>query len=213
MTSLYGGHGPKHTFDHEAYRGLPKPDVATSVNSLLFDEPSGDRKYNKSVTAQLDEVMWQCVQDLIANKKLPFDGHMATLFRHALAMTIESLEMYLDETGKTLFRSMMDQQRRLTRERIIVTVDALIDSQVENLRFWTGKGDWRMVVRDMRRFIEEVKDYPEPTWREHTAQIWLRHSGVRALSKHWEERMKDDDLKSWQDAVRVQKEWEVMSGE
>jgi hypothetical protein len=214
MTSLYGPSiGGRNHFDEEIHRGLPQPDFVPSLATHLFDEPAGERKYNKSVTFQMDETMWQALQDIIANKNLPFDGHMATALRHALGMTIEALDKHVTENRRTLFREMMNQQARLTRERIIVTVDDLIDKQVENLRFWTSKSNWRMVVRDLSIFQNEVKEYPERAWREHTAQVWLRHGGVKALGKFWEERMKDESLDSWRSVIAVQKKWEDMAGE
>lgn len=201
-------------FDEDVFRGLPMPDVLPSINSLLWDDGNkGDKRYNKTFTFSMNDVMWQTLQDVACHPNMPFDGVLAACVRHALGVTLEQLQGHISEERRTLFRVMMDQQRRLTRERIIVTIDQLIDTQVEHLRFWTGKADWRMVVKDLRKFLEEVKAYPEPAWREHTAQIWMRHQGVRSLRKFWEERMKEDSIEEWRATAAIDVEWAEMAGE
>jgi len=182
------------------------------MSSLLFDESPSGKRYNKSLTIAVSDEMYQTVQDLIANRNLPFAGHMASFGRHAIGIVSEQLEKFLDDDGRTIFRSLMQQQRRLTRERIIVTVDEIIEGQVELLRFWTAKSKWNVVVAEVRSFLGEVQDYPVAEWREHAAQVWLRSPGVKALLSQWNDVMKEDSPKSWRDLVKLQNSFERMAG-
>ena len=201
-----------HSFDDEAWRGLGTVEAERSLSSLLFDESPTGKRYNRSVTIQMSDEMYQAAQDLIANRNLPFNGSMAMFGRHAVALTTESLEQFLDRDGRALFRSMMQQQRRLTRERVIVTIDELVESQVELLRFWSAKAKWNMVAKEIAAFLQEVEGYPEVEWREHASQVWLRSTGVKALLRQWGEVMKEDAPKTWREVVKLQSRFERMAG-
>jgi hypothetical protein len=102
---------------------------------------------------------------------------------------------------RTVWRNLMVQQRRLTRERIIVTIDELVGQQVDQLKFWTHKEKWGEVARGLARFQGEVAGYPSGEWREHVADVWLHHAGVKNLMKIWADRMMNESPSTWQ-AVR-----------
>lgn len=199
-------------FDDDIYYGLGRPAVAKTLNDMLFDDSTSNKKYNRTITAALTPDMYQAMQDLVAHRDLPFQGNMSAAVRHALGVFIEGTELFLEEDGRTIFRSLLQQQRRMTRERIIVTIDELIDQQVDTLRFWSARGKWNEVVRGIEVFVAEVSDYPVAEWREHAALMWLQNPGLRALLRSWQSVMKDDQPSAWRSIEKAWKKMEEMAG-
>ena len=176
-------------FSEEVFRGLPKP--ALQLNDISFDG-STDRKYTRSVPINVTPEMYQAVQELVQHR------NMSSFGRHALGIVIEALEPYMNEDIRTLYRSLMAQQLRLTRERIIVTIDENIDQQVETMRFWTTSLKWDEVLRTMEAFVGEIESLPVAVWKEHAANTWLRHKGLRGLVRAWQGTMKEHSPDHWQ---------------
>ena len=189
---------PSNRFADEVFPGLPGTQARHSLHMYLLDEETSPKKYTRTISFATTPEMYQALQELAAHKDLPFQGSMATLERHATASFILAVEEFLDDDMRTIFRSLMTQQRRLTRERIIVTIDEVIDQQVEQLRFWTHRSKWNEVKRGLDRFLVEVSEYPTNEWREHAADVWLHHDGVRNLMRLWAGRLAEEAPNVWQ---------------
>jgi len=184
-------------FADEMYVGLGVPTSTQSLYNMLTDEDSSPRKYNRTLSFATTAEMYQALQDLIAHKDLPFNGSMSAALRHAAAVFIEVNDQFLSDDQRTIFRSLMEQQRRLTRERIIITIDEVIDQQVDHLRFWSHRGKWNLVARDIARFVNEIEEYREPEWREAAAEAWLHNAGVKQLMRLWADKMHEESPESW----------------
>lgn len=198
-------------FDDETFYGLGRP--ALGLNDILHDDDTSPRKFTRSYSVSLSPEMYQAIQEVAAHRNLPFQGNMAAFVRHAVGITLEQLELFLDEDSRTIFRSLMKQQRRMTRERFIVTIEDSIEQQVDILRFWTAKAKWTEVARSMSAFLAEVEDYPVSAWREHAAGMWLRNQGLRDLLKVWTATMKVDSAADWQQVEAVYKRMERITGD
>ena len=206
------GHGLSK-FTDDIYHGLPAPSIKGSLNDLLFDEHSSPKKYTKTMSLSVTAEMYQAMQELVQHPDLPFEGNMSNAGRHAIAGFIEANEQFLAEDGRTIFRSLMRQQRRLTRERIIITIEDIIGQQVDAWQVWSAHGKWAEVLRQFRMFLAEVQDYPVQEWQEHVARVFLRHDGMKALLKSWAVRMKEDSTASWSEVQRLYHKLEEMAGE
>ena len=57
-------------YDNEIRVGLPHTSVRHSLNSVLHDEPAPDRRYNTSITFQLEASMKTAAQELASHKDL-----------------------------------------------------------------------------------------------------------------------------------------------
>lgn len=187
----------KYDPSDEIYAGLPKPNVRRTLNEYLTDEESSPKRFNRTMSFAVTAEQFQAAQEMVVAKGLPFNGNMSDMLRHALGAFTEAVLPHLPDDIRTIFSSLMAQQRRLTRERIIVTIDEVIDQQVDVLRFWTQREKWGVVVRDLSRFMAEVDEYPEAEWREHLAITWLRHDGVKSLMRTWAERMQSESPGEW----------------
>ena len=196
-------------YEEEVFYGLGRPTLG--INDILHDEDTSAKKFTRNHTASYSPEMYQAMQEIVSHKSLPFAGNMSAFIRHAVGITLEQLELFLDDDSKTIFRSLMTQQRRMTRERFIVTLEDSIDQQVDILRFWTVKAKWGEVVRTAEAFCEEVIGYPVAAWREHAASMWTRNQGLRELLKVWTGTMKDDSPGEWQAIERVWRRMEQMS--
>ena len=201
---------PLHKFEDEVFYGLGRPTLG--MQDILHDDETSPRKFTRTASFSLSPEMYQAAQEIVGHPNLPFAGNMSAMHRHALGNFLETVELFLQEDSKTIFRGLMRQQRRLTRERLIVTIEDSIEQQVDILRFWTAKAKWPEVVRTMSAFIAEVRDYPVVAWREHAASMWLRNAGLRDLLKVWGATMKEDSSEEWQGVERVYKEFEAMTG-
>lgn len=199
-----------HNYDAEVFHGLGKPSL--SIQDVLHDEDSSPRRFTRNIPVQVSPEMYQAMQEVVSHKTLPFNGNMSAFVRHAVGITLESLELFLDDNSRTIFRSLMQQQRRMTRERFIVTIEDSIDQQVDILRFWTAKAKWPEVVRGVEAFLAEMQDYPVQVWREHAASMWLRNAGLRDLLRIWEASMKDDSPQDWQAVEQVWKSIQRIEG-
>lgn len=200
-------------FHEDIYHGLPEPSIKPTLNQLLFDDHSSPKKYTKTMSISMTPEMYQAVQELVQHPDLPFEGNMSNAGRHAVAGFLEANESFLAEDGRTIFRSLMRQQRRLTRERIIITIEDIISQQVEAWQVWTAHGKWAEVLRQFRIFIDEVRDYPVTEWQEHVARVFLRHDGMKALLRSWAVRMKEDAPSSWNEVRKLYDKMEEMAGE
>ena len=190
------------------------PDTKRSMHNLLFDTPSStERRYTKTMSINMEPEMFVMVQNLAAAGVLPFDGSQSAFGRHAIGIVSEALQEYVDEDVKTIFAAMMAQTRRLTRERIILEVDELIDQQVDHLAFWSKKGKWSRVLGSLEHWLEETRAYPVFEWKEHAAQQVLRDEGVRKLRGQWDGLMKDEDVRSWRKVGQVFRGFEELAGE
>ena len=198
-------------FSDETFYGLGAPTLG--LNDILHDDDTSPKKFARSYSVSLSPEMYQAIKEIAAHRNLPFQGNMAAFVRHALGITLEQLELFLDDDSRTIFRSLMKQQRRMTRERFIVTIEDSIEQQVDILRFWTAKAKWTEVARSMSAFLAEVEDFPVTAWREHTASMWLRNQGLKDLLKVWTGTMKEDSSTDWQVVEEVWKKMERITGE
>lgn len=196
-------------FEDEIFYGLGRPQL--SIQDVLHDDATSAKKFTRSHTTAYSPEMFQAMQELAAHRNLPFGGNVSALERHAVGNVLEQLEQFLDENTRTIFRAFMQQQRRLTRERFIVTIEDALEQQVDILRFWTAKGKWGEVVRTAQAFQEEVAEYPVAVWREHAASVWLRNAGLRDLLKVWGNTMKEDSPQDWQAIEQVYKRMERLA--
>ena len=192
-------------YDDEVFRGLGRPQLG--INDILHDEESSPRRFTRSVPVQVSPEMYQAIQEIVAHRNLPFNGNMSAFVRHALGITLEQLEEFLAEDSRTIYRALVAQQRRMTRERFVVTIEDSIDQQVDLLRFWTAKGKWAEVVRSMEAFVNEVAEYPVVAWREHAAGMWLRNAALKEQLHVWEQTMKNDSQADW---ANMQRQWRRM---
>lgn len=197
-------------FEDEIFRGLGRPSLG--IQDILHDDETSPRKFTRNHTASYSPEMYQAMQEIVSHRSLPFAGNMSAFIRHAVGITLEQLSLFLDEDSRTIFRALMTQQRRMTRERFIVTIEDSIDQQVDILRFWTAKAKWSEVARTASAFCQEVEEYPISAWREHAATMWLRNTGLRELLKVWAGTMKEDSQADWQEIERVYKMMEGMTG-
>ena len=184
-------------YNAELFPHLPPVEAGKALHEYLQDEDTSPKKFTRTVSFATTPEMFQALQELASNRDLPFQGVMGNVLRHAAASFIESVENFLDDDMRTIFRSLMLQQRRLTRERVVITIDEVIDQQVEQLRFWTHRGKWTEVTRGLRRFADELADYPNAEWREHAADVWLHHDGVKTLMRLWASRMAEESPATW----------------
>ncbi len=196
MTSL-----SKPRFDDDLYFSLPEVNAGRNLATYVMDEETSPKKFTRTLSVGMTPEMYQAIQELATNKNLPFNGVMNNLGRHAFAAFIDSVDNFLEEDMKTIWRSLMTQQRRLTRERVIVSIDDIIDQQVEQLRFWSHRSKWNEVKRGLARFRDELDGYPNAEWREHAADTWLHHDGVKRLMQLWSTRLVEESPGTWQ-AVR-----------
>lgn len=189
--------------------GLAEPDVLYSLGHQLYDADSSPKKFTRSLTVNMTPEMLSAIQELASAKDLPFNGVMGDFGRFAFASTIDALEEYLDSNMAVIWRNLQLQTRRLTRERMVMSIDELIDQQVEQLRFWTQKNKWREVERGLDAFATEISDYPSADWKEHAADTWLRHDSVRALMRLWAQRLQSEAPSAW---LAVRRFTELMEG-
>ena len=196
-------------FDDEVFRGLGRP--ALGINDILHDDATSPRKFTKGIPVQVSPEMYQAMQEMVAHRALPFDGNMSAFVRHCVGNNLEELEDFLDDNSRTIYRALVNQQKRMTRERFIVTIEDTIDQQVDILRFWTVKAKWSEVIRGLVAFASEVQEYPVAVWREHAATMWVRNAGLKELLKVWTHIMKEDSPHDWQVVERVWKEMETLS--
>lgn len=198
--------------DHIHYSAAQGADMVGSLDELFFDEAKSSSKGLTKVTFGMDPAVYDSLQVIIHHKDLGFQGNASDFLRHATSVALEPLEKFMGEEVRTMYRAFMAQKRRLGRERIIATIEELIQQQADALEFWTGKAKWTPVVRGIGRFLEEVREYPHFEWREHAAQEWLAHVDIKRLLKIWEERMGDEAPKQWQDVRKLFAKWEEMAG-
>ena len=198
--------------DHIHYSAAQGADMVGSLDSLFFDETKSSSKGLVKVTFGMPPEIYDAVQAVIHHKDLGFQGNMSDYLRHTTCVGTEPLDKFMGEEIRTMFRAFMAQQRRLGRERLIATIEELIQQQAEALQFWTDKGKWTPIVRGINAFLGEVKDYPQFEWREHAAQEWLAHPDIKKLLRLWGERMNDEAPKAWQDVKRLFEKWEEMAG-
>ena len=198
-------------FDEEVFYGLGRP--VLGMQDILHDDETSPRKFTRTASFSLSPEMYQAAQEIVGHPNLPFAGNMSAMHRHALGSFLETVELFLQEDSRTIFRSLMKQQRRLTRERLIVTIEDSIEQQVDILRFWTAKAKWPEVVRTMQAFLGEIEEYPVAAWREHAASMWLRNAGLRELLKVWSGTLKEDSLADWQAVEAVYKKVERITGD
>lgn len=184
-------------WNDELYPALPVVNGGGLIHHVLYDEDTSPKKFTRSLTTPMTPEMLMALQELATNKNLPFQGVLNNLSRHNHAAGIISLEEFLDGDMRSIWRSLTVQQRRLTRERVIVTIDEVIDQQVEQLQFWSRRSKWEEVIRSLRAFMQEVDDYPTADWREHVAETWLRNEGVKGLMRFWAEKMREEAPVSW----------------
>lgn len=183
--------------DQEIFRSLPK--VHGDRFTELYDVGPEGRKYNRGLTIQVDADMYLLLQALAHHPRLPFQGNMSAMGRHAYASVIESLTAYLEDGGRTTWEGLRRGQQRLTYERYVVSIEDQLDTQVEMLEAWTASKEWAQVARDLETALDTVLSFPEQdrAWRTRAAQGWLKHNGVRRLYNLWEDTMKEESKGSW----------------
>lgn len=201
------------SFDDEIRKGLPHTSVRHSLSEVLYDEPAPDRRYNASVTFTLESAMKTALQELASHKDLSFDGSVSALMRHISANDIEDLKMFLGDDESTIFSQMTRQYRRFTRARMIREFDEIVNEQVEQIQFWVPKAKWGLILNILGTFAQEIDAYPVPEWREHVAGVILRNDGMRRLRGVFDERMKDEEPKTWRKVRKIFIHWQTIEGQ
>lgn len=209
-----GGGSLVGQWDSEKMTGLaPDKDVTVShLRSLLWDETASTRKYSRTLSIAVDSDMYEAIQNIIAHKNMPFNGSISVFGRHAIAVALDNLKEWLDADQRTIFDTLLRQQRRLTRERFVVEADELVEEQAEFLRFWTDRRKWASVVKDLHAFADEVRQYDMVEWKQHVANRWLQHPQIKGLLKRWENEMAEDDPAAWRKVRDVFAWWEGVAG-
>ena len=133
--------------------------------------------------------------------------------RHVRAHESEDLELFLGDDESTIFSQMSRQDRRFTRARMIREFDEIVNEQVEQIQFWVPKGKWGLIHNILGTFAQEIDAYPVPEWREHVAGVILRNSGMRRLRGVFDERMKDEERKTWRKVRKIFQHWQRIEGE
>ena len=121
--------------------------------------------------------------------------------------------MFLADDEATIFSQMMRQYRRFTRARMIREFDEIVTEQVEQTQFWVPKGKWGLILNILTTFAQEIDAYPVPEWREHVAGVILRHEGMRRLRSLFDDRMKDEEVKTWRKVRKIFVHWQRIAGE
>ena len=196
----------------EYYPALPVVNAGGLIHHSLYDEDTSPKKFTRSLTTPMTPEMLMALQELATNKNLPFQGVINNLSRHNQAAGIIALEEFLDGDMLSIWRNLTIQQRRLTRERVIVTIDEIIDQQVEQLQFWSRRGKWDEVIRSLKAFMGEVTDYPTNDWREHVAEMWLKNDGVKGLMRFWADKMRDEAPVAWIEMRELVDKMETYAG-
>jgi RNAse (barnase) inhibitor barstar len=178
----------------------------------LWDEKPNTRKWNRRLPISMDADMFEAVQDLIANKDLPFKGSAGTFGRHAVASTILALQNYLSKDVKTLWAALQTNQRRLTAERYVVVAEDQVKEAAELLAVWTASGDWDAVLNDLTFAANHIDDLPQAAWRKRVAHEWLINPDVLELLKVWEESMANESPESWRATLKIFNHWHELVG-
>lgn len=199
-------------YSDEVYRGLPRGETRRSLDELLYDDRTSPKKYTKTMSISMTPDMYQAVQELVGKPALPFEGNMSSAGRHAIGVFLEACQKFLSDDGSSLFSALIRQQRRLTRERYIVTIEDALNQEVDLLRFWTSRNKWNEIVRGLTKFAGEIEDYPVAEWREYAAGIYLHNEGLRSLVRVWEEHMREDSPESWRRVREVHAKMEAIAG-
>ncbi len=191
-------------FDDEIKYGLPSLKGVDNFD-VLYDEKPHNRRYNRTLSIPVDADMYVAVQDLIANKDLPFQGNMAAFGRHVLAAGIDSLRLYLDKDVRTLWAALQSSQRKLTAERYVVTAEEQVKEAAELLEAWTQSHEWDAVLYDLSYAAQALEDLPLAAWRRKVANEWLTSRELKGLLSVWQELMPEEAPETWRKIVRV---WE-----
>src|SRR5690242_1661567 len=174
-------------FAAEIYSNLP--DINVGSFDVLYDDKPRNRRYNRTLSIPVDADMYAAVQDLIANKDLPFQGNMAAFGRHVLASGIDSLRLFLDKDVRTLWSALQASQRKLTAERYVVTSEEQVKEAAELLESWTEAHEWEAVLYDLSFAAQHLDDLPLPAWRRRIANEWLTNRDIKRLLTAWQELM------------------------
>ena len=196
-------------FADEIYKGLPRPE--TDVTGSLWDVPPSNKKYTRSWPGSVDAEMYQVLQNLANNPKLPFQGNGSALTRHALAAAIESLSDQLEDGLDTMWERLRTQQRHLTNERYALHIEEILDKQVEFLREWSLASEWEAVLQDLTLADRQMIRYPNMWWRRRAVQGWLKHKGVRSLLEMWEDRMQAESPEAYAKVRRLFEKWDEVA--
>lgn len=170
------------------------PSVRGERFDSLWDTDTKDkkRKWNRHLNAPVDADMYEAVQDLVANPKLPFGGSVGDFLRHSVASTIASLEEYLNKDIKILWSVMQATQRRLTAERFVVTAEEQVKAAVELLEVWTTTGEWNAIHNDLVFHMDQIRQMPQAGWRRRVANEWMNNQPLTQLMAAWEEDMQNE---------------------
>lgn len=188
--------------EDQIYRNLPRP--RSDNFDILYDEAKpNERKYNRSLHINLDSDTYAAMQDLVANKELPFSGHLAAFVRHCLAAGIDSLHQFLSKDTRTLWSALQASNRRLTAERYAVTADEQVKAGAELLEAWSQVREWGTVAADVLWVKEMIEDLPYPSWRRRMATAWLQNPVVVKLVLSWQDSMGVEEPEEWKKVQEV----------
>lgn len=179
------------------------PSMKLDDFSTLYDDKPSSRKFNRTISTPVDSDMYAAVQDLIANRDLPFAGNMAAFGRHVFAAGIDSLQLFLDKDVRTLWSALQSSQRRLTAERYVVTAEEQVKEAAELLESWTDVREWDAVYADLSFAAQAITDLPIPAWRRRVANEWLSNREIKRLLATWQELMPEDSPETWRKVINV----------
>ena len=193
----------------EQFHGLPHPTV--NMTDTLWITQDNNRKFTRKWPSNIDADMYQALQDLTHDPRLPFQGSGSALARHFFAAGIESLRTFLSADVDVMWRRLLIGRRHLTNEQYVLEIEEQIDKQVDHLRQWSIAGEWETVYSDLQQQAEFIDGFPTPAWKRRAAQGWLKHKGLKTLLKEWETRMQDEAPLVFDKVREVFRYWEELA--
>lgn len=177
---------------------------------IMYDAKPKSRRYSKrSPGFGMDADMYQAIQDLLANKSLPYGGDIGAMGRDAWAHLINSLDTYLTSDARTVWQALQSAQRRLTAERYVVLVETQVKESVDLLASWTDTQEWGAVAGDLEYALAHIADFP-PAWKRRVAAEWLGNYHAQQLMQVWAEDMALSDPAAYERVVRVWREFQSL---
>ena len=198
------------TWPDDIARSLPRRDL--DLTQVLYDTPASGRKYNASLSTNLEKEFREAVVELAHDPRLPFEGSIATLGRHAYGALVEDLQAFLSSESKIMWQMLRNGQRRLTTEKYIIKIEDQLTQQVDILREWTLVHEWDAVFQDVQEAVKAIGEYPVRAWRTRAARGWLTHAGLKELRKRWESAMQEEEPATWGLMVELFQELERQAG-
>jgi hypothetical protein len=193
-------------FDDDIYDGLPAAHVDFDA---MYDVKETKTKYTKGLRTAMTNEMYQCIQDLLANKSLPFGGDTGMFGRHVWGAGIESLKSYLSPEARSHWAALQGIQRRLTAERYVITIEEQVKEAADLLASWTSGQEWDAIAADFDFILGQLEAFPQAAWRRRVAREWMGNEQIQAMMELWAEDMAPANPDAWERVVKV---WHKLEG-